>query len=318
MTSIRRTLLEIHQGAQQSSLHDRIRQLTPAMAKAAQAVYDAWNQDEDGMDEEFGGGGACDEIASEIASILAHAGIDTTEGGQDGDDHAYLYAYDDREAFEVDIPPHVYERGSGYSWTKIPGVVFEADDVQITPVKRADILAESLLTEAFDPSSIPWYRGTDVPGVFGNTDTDGQSQAYHQRGPGWYLTSNREDASYYGKLNQFRLNPGARVLSDKTRFSARITSALVMAAPDVGETMWDWDADGEGNVKRGLKAFIDVVFRQGMAEAVQSVSADFYKSSPDAFVANMAKFYDAYVTDPLQSGVRHMILYNKQAVTPVG
>ena len=129
----------LHESA---GLLDRLRRLRPEFARAAQMIYDAWQQDEDGFDDEVGAGGICDEIASEMAGILAMAGISTVEGGQDGDDHAYLYAYDDRDAFEVDLPHQLYERGSGYSWTKIPEVVFELDDIEITRVNREDILGE--------------------------------------------------------------------------------------------------------------------------------------------------------------------------------
>lgn len=34
--------------------------------------------------------------------------------------------------FTVDIPARVYERGSGYTWTKLPGVVFTPADIFIS------------------------------------------------------------------------------------------------------------------------------------------------------------------------------------------
>lgn len=138
LTSVSRTILEASL-ATSSGLLTRLKALRVDIASAAQAVYDQWEQDEDGVDEEFGGGGICDEISREIGSILAGAGISFIEGGQDGDDHAFLYAFDNLEAYEVDIPPQIYERGSGYSWTKVTGVLFDKDDVQITPVNRKDI-----------------------------------------------------------------------------------------------------------------------------------------------------------------------------------
>jgi len=122
-----------------ASLSAQIGALVPEICSAAQAVYDTWEQDGDGYSEEFGAGGACDEIASEIGFILSTNGIDFTDGGQDGDDHAYVIAYNDLEAFEIDIPPGVYERGSGYSWRKVPDVIFEPDHVIINPIRRQDL-----------------------------------------------------------------------------------------------------------------------------------------------------------------------------------
>lgn len=116
--------------------------LAPALASAAQRVYDTWDQDEDGMDEDLGGGGICDLVAQEMAAVLSSAGIETMEGGHQGDDHAYLIAYNDDEAFAVDIPPGVYETGGGYSWRKRPGVTIDASDVVIDEVRRSDIEPE--------------------------------------------------------------------------------------------------------------------------------------------------------------------------------
>ncbi len=61
------------------------------------------------------------------------------DGGQDGDDHAYLIVYNDSEAYIVDIPPGVYEEGGGYNWQKKPDVTIQASDVIIEPINRKDL-----------------------------------------------------------------------------------------------------------------------------------------------------------------------------------
>lgn len=122
-----------------TTLLKRIRALLPKIAAAAQEVYESWQQDDEGLDEERGAGGICDVIAEEIGSVLASAGINTVDGGEDGDDHAYLIAYDNERAYAVDIPPSVYERGSGYSWKKIKGVTITKDDVVVDEMSREDL-----------------------------------------------------------------------------------------------------------------------------------------------------------------------------------
>lgn len=91
-----------------------------------------------GQDEDYGG--ICDEIALEIGGILSSAGINTVDGGHDGDDHAFIVAYNDNEAFIVDIPYNLYETGGGYNWKKIHGVQFIEDDVVISPISMPDYI----------------------------------------------------------------------------------------------------------------------------------------------------------------------------------
>ncbi len=124
------------------SLQARLHALRPAIAKAAQAVVDAWEQDDDGMDDELGEGGACDRVSDAISEVVHEkiGGLEEVGGGQDGDDHAFPIFYDDREAFAVDIPPSVYETGGGYRWKKRRGARITADDVVIEPVRRSDVV----------------------------------------------------------------------------------------------------------------------------------------------------------------------------------
>lgn len=113
--------------------HPALLALRERLAQAAQAVVDAWEQDEDGFDEEFGTGGACDRVADAMSSVIAEAIPDAVldTGGQDGDDHAYLLVGLDRKVYCVDVPPHVYEVGGGYVWRKIKGAVISPEDVVI-------------------------------------------------------------------------------------------------------------------------------------------------------------------------------------------
>lgn len=102
--------------------------LRPEMIISAQKVYDSWDEEEPG--------GICDEIANEIGGIIAQniANIELDEYGHDGDDHAAVIASLGDEKYVVDISAHLYETGGGYSWDKIPGVLFGIDDVMIIPL----------------------------------------------------------------------------------------------------------------------------------------------------------------------------------------
>lgn len=115
----------------------RVRVLIPRIVDAAQAEYDDWHQDEDGLDDACGSGGICDRIADAIASVVGELeGVDIIDGGHEGDDHAYIVVLSKTEAVSVDIPPDVYETGAGYSWRKRRGVRIAPDDVVLQSLPR--------------------------------------------------------------------------------------------------------------------------------------------------------------------------------------
>lgn len=102
--------------------------LKPAMAAAAQKVYDSWVQDED---DELNGGGICHLIAEEIAGIMSDAGIPVSTVTASDVQHVYCVGQFSNGVFEVDIPYHLYERGSMFTWTKLEGVTFSTDDISV-------------------------------------------------------------------------------------------------------------------------------------------------------------------------------------------
>lgn len=115
-------------------------ELCQQMAVAAQEVYNDWAQDDEGVDEERGGGGICDAISEAISGVIAEHvdDVELAEGGQDGDDHAYVIVYNEDEAYGVDIPASLYETGGGYSWKKVEGVVFTSKDIEVFEVPHPD------------------------------------------------------------------------------------------------------------------------------------------------------------------------------------
>lgn len=138
-----------------NSLKDALEALRPKMAEAAQRVLDAWQPDDDGYDEEYGGGGACDDVNAAIQELIhGIEGVEVVDGGHDGDDHAWTIVYDDVNAFAVDIPPGVYEEGGGYSWSKKDGVTVSPDDVVISPVRRRDVVGAFVASGSVDIASI--------------------------------------------------------------------------------------------------------------------------------------------------------------------
>lgn len=124
-----------------SSLLDSLDRLRSQLAAAAQAAYAEWAQDGEGYDEALGAGGICQDVAEAMVGVLVEAGIDamTVDNQGMGDQHVWVVAWTADEAFVVDIPPHVYETGGGYTWRKRSDVTIEPTDVMVEEMNRADL-----------------------------------------------------------------------------------------------------------------------------------------------------------------------------------
>jgi hypothetical protein len=112
--------------------NEHLEGLRAALAEAAQRVYDAWEQDAEGQDPELGAGGICHLIADAFCAVMSTAEIQAASvSASCGDQHVWAIAKTSEGVFEIDIPPSVYESGSGYVWRKRPGVRFEPSDIVI-------------------------------------------------------------------------------------------------------------------------------------------------------------------------------------------
>ena len=111
----------------------KVKSLIPQLAKAAQKVYDDWAQDEEGYDEELGEGGICQDIADSMAYIMSENDIDSyvVDSGGVGEQHVWIIVKVAEGVYSVDIPPGVYETGSGFRWRKIRDAQIQPSDVEL-------------------------------------------------------------------------------------------------------------------------------------------------------------------------------------------
>jgi hypothetical protein len=117
-------------------LIDKVRSLSAQLIQAAQAVLDEWAPEADGWDQEYGHGGACDDIAQAMSDVIVSSldDIEIGSGGWEGDDHAYLLINDGTDTVHLDIPPGVYETGGGMNWRKREGIRLTEGDLVIESV----------------------------------------------------------------------------------------------------------------------------------------------------------------------------------------
>jgi hypothetical protein len=117
----------------------QLRGLASDLAAAAQAVYDEWEQDEEGHDAVLAEGGICDLIASAMVGVLDRAFPDmfaTTVHHTIGENHVNVLLCAREGVCSLDVPPSVYETGGGYRWRKKPGVRFGAEDIDLHVIDR--------------------------------------------------------------------------------------------------------------------------------------------------------------------------------------
>lgn len=105
--------------------------IKPILTQKAQEVYDSW-QDGWCLTEEVGGGGICHIIADAFISELYRHGFDEVVSvSSDHEVHVWVALKLEEGVFLLDLPYNCYEKGGGYNWTKIQGVVFSSEDLVV-------------------------------------------------------------------------------------------------------------------------------------------------------------------------------------------
>jgi hypothetical protein len=105
-----------------------IKALRPELARAAQTVYDDWDESDE---DTYADGGICHFIAEAIVGVLDQHDIDAQTVSSMAEVHVYTVCAVKDGVFVVDVPYSLYETGGGYKWRKRPGVTFDASDVTL-------------------------------------------------------------------------------------------------------------------------------------------------------------------------------------------
>jgi hypothetical protein len=145
-----------------------LNQLRPELAAAAQAVYDAWQQDEDGYDEELGCGGICHLIADEMLAVVAKHFPDTpmTTRSHTSEAHVDLVLATFDGVVCLDIPWSLYERGGGYTWTKLRGIQFHDRSIDIAVIDHN--------SRSFPEHVDEWDEVDELSALFPNEENENE------------------------------------------------------------------------------------------------------------------------------------------------
>lgn len=136
---------------------NQAKSLMPKILAAAQKDYDSWDESEI---DTYAGGGICHIIANSICGVLYEAGIECTPVSCDYEQHVYVAAKFEEGVYTIDIPYHIYEEGGGFSWKKLPDIVFEPGDVIFYKVTSdPDEFENYVLSENFADGRNPEDKG---------------------------------------------------------------------------------------------------------------------------------------------------------------
>lgn len=149
-----------------------------------------------------------------------------------------------------------------------------------------------------------YYRGVSSNYKWNSMNPEG----HQQEGPGIYFTSSPEDAATYGKVMKVELS-FRKVVPLKGAIPIKEIKFLLEQAPDLSDTLMDWDEDPKRAFQNALQSIMQ--YSEGPHDAFQQVWIDFYhrNDSDEAYLNNMVRLgYDGVVVQKTPN-ITHAIAF---------
>lgn len=184
------------------------------------------------------------------------------------------------------------------------------------------IKLKSLLIES---QSFPhWYHGRTVDSDVFSYDHLGGKDAYNQEGPGFYFTSDFNNAKYYaenrGIVLKCKINYKKIIVktpTSNTKVNKKIVTDLILNSPTKDDTLTNFDEDP----RRALIQAVNSYVRYELAsDAYQTIANDFYKYNSKEYLQNISKYYDSQLTKlegSLYGDIYHLIVYRPDIIQVV-
>ena len=177
----------------------------------------------------------------------------------------------------------------------------------------------SLSAEAV--SDIPLYHGRTVDST--GFDYKHVGAGNDQDGPGFYFTSDSEDAWSYAHphgvllratVRPRRLLPHRPGPGHRGRLSSAEVNTLVDAAPHLRDTLTNWD---ESPV-RARRMLVHAIAGDNAFDEAQNIWGECYRGHEAAFLRGLVKLgYDAAVSPMPWGGRLHLIVFNPACIHEV-
>jgi len=159
-----------------------------------------------------------------------------------------------------------------------------------------------------------WYHGTKQDFSAFDLKYIITEESIAQEGPGFYLSSDPEDAARYGGgkgfLKTVKLTRKSGLRNEKSPYREVFMGSLVNNMPDKEDTLTNWDENPD-KALRDLKRSI-LESSDTLHEMVLNVWADCYMGHELALVTRLRRGgIDGFVINK-QNGVKHLICYNPE------
>lgn len=154
-----------------------------------------------------------------------------------------------------------------------------------------------------------WYHGSNIE--FNNFDlkyaiTD---KSIALEGPGFYLTTDKDDAERYGKyIHKIELIRKSRIKKNTDKFRMDFAIKLISEMPNKEDVLSNWDENPKKAMNMLRKAVME--FTRNVKEMINNIWYDCYKGFEKEFLKKLVEGgIDGMIVNR-NDGIKHLICYN--------
>jgi hypothetical protein len=140
----------------------------------------------------------------------------------------------------------------------------------------------------------------------------GKGKGYDENGPGFYFTSNKEDALHYGQ-HQYEVKLHLKkTVPLKGKIKRKEVEFLIKNAPNLYDTLTDWGEEPQEAFRYAVNSISN---NDSPHDVFQTIWHDFYlrQNATDQYLTNMIKLgYDGVIIP--KNELVHVVVFNPQKI----
>lgn len=169
-----------------------------------------------------------------------------------------------------------------------------------------------------------WLHGRTIDSDVFSYNYVGGENANDQEGPGFYFTSDFNNAKRYaeskGIILKCKINYKKLIIkspTSNTKVNKKIVTDLILKSPKKDDVLTNFDEDPKKALVQAVNAYV----RYELAyDAYQTIANDFYKHIPKEYLQTISKYYDAQLTKldgTFYGDIYHLIVYKPDIIQVV-